>query len=167
MFHKQESLKAPQQVLLGLSLWSCTEEGKSEQPLLTRHECNGGGSFINYQIAETAMSSSSTYEHQKSDQCKPPMRHDRMTRLRGRDRYRNLNEKQKFLVFVKILFKVLEEHNESDMLRHAKAVVSHCTQRNRMGDSLYIPLKDATTICLRQTVGESYWSLTTSYFVGA
>ena len=119
MFHKQESLKAPQQVLRGLSSWSATEEGKSEQPLLTRHECNGGGNFINYHIAETNMSSTSTYEHKKCEQCKSPLRHCRMTKLRGRDRYRNLNEQQKFLVLVKILFKVLEAHNEFDMLRHA------------------------------------------------
>ena len=84
----------------------------------------------------------------------------------GRDRYRSLSSKQKFLVFVKVLFKVIEQQNDRAMLLNAKAVVAKCAQRNRVGDRNYMPLQEATSIRLRLVVGESYWDRAMSYFLG-
>jgi hypothetical protein len=79
-------------------------------------------------------------------------------KLPGRGRYPMLSDRQKFLVFVKVLFKLLEGQSEHSTLQRAKAIVAECTQRNRMGDSRYIPLQDAIRVRLRLVVGESNWT---------
>lgn len=67
----------------------------------------------------------------------------------GRDRYRSLSHKQKFIVFIKVLLKILERSNDLTMLYRAKTIVNQCTHRNRMGDASFMPLRDAIVIRLR------------------
>jgi hypothetical protein len=88
------------------------------------------------------------------------------TTILGRYRYRYLSEKQKFAVFIKVVFKVLERSNDQAMLYRAKTIVNQCTQRNRMGDSSFMPLQEAILIRLRCTVGERYWTRAKSVVVG-
>lgn len=85
-------------------------------------------------------------------------------------RRRRFNEREEFFIFVKILFRFLEKHaadddddagtsNSNRLRQRAKAVVSECTRRNRMGETDYIPLTEAVERRLRPTVGEHYWTL--------
>jgi hypothetical protein len=73
-------------------------------------------------------------------------------------------EKERFVLFVKILLKCLDRpgvNGGSDDARAlkqvAKATILECTRRNRMGDSSYTPLLDALERRLRSTVGDENW----------
>jgi len=77
--------------------------------------------------------------------------------LNGR---RVLSEREKFVVFVKILMKCVDPK----LRPRAKAVVTECTHRNRMGDSNYTPLQEAVERRLRGSVGELYWAKAKLYF---
>lgn len=63
----------------------------------------------------------------------------------------------RFLVFIKILFKCLDQANEHQIRDQAKKIVAECTRRNRMGDPNFTPLIDAVEKRLRRFVGESHW----------
>ena len=67
-----------------------------------------------------------------------------------------VQQKKRFLLFIKILFKSLgrEETETRDV---AKSIVSDCTRRNRLGDPQYSPLMDAIDRRLRGHVGEVHW----------
>jgi hypothetical protein len=86
-----------------------------------------------------------------------------METTRRHEQYQHLNEKQKFVIFVKVVFKILEKRNELLCLRKAKAVVAKCARSNRMGDRRYMPLIDVTVTRLRLAVGEHYWAMATNY----
>lgn len=67
------------------------------------------------------------------------------------------NKKRFFLLFVKILMKLIEEKDDTNIIyQNAKAVVRDCEQRKERGEiesfvkSLYAPLKE--------TVGIQYWN---------
>lgn len=45
---------------------------------------------------------------------------------------RKLNENQRFVLFTKILFRLLEQ-SSPQLVRQVKALVAHCSRRNRMG----------------------------------
>lgn len=62
-----------------------------------------------------------------------------------------------FLVFIKILFKCLDQANEPEIREKAKKIVAECTRRNRMGDPNFDPLMDAVQKRLRPCVGEALW----------
>jgi len=66
-------------------------------------------------------------------------------------------QRTRFLVFMKILFKVLDQAQEHEILDRAKQIVAECTRRNRSGDPSYVPLMDAVETRLRRYIGESYW----------
>jgi hypothetical protein len=87
------------------------------------------------------------------------------TKPTGRQRYHLLSPRQKFLVFIKVLLKVIEQQDDQRKLRSAKAVVAECTYRNRVGDINYCPLQEAITERLRLAVGDMYWNLAKSYCV--
>jgi len=70
---------------------------------------------------------------------------------------KTLLQKKRFLLFIKILFKSLEESADSETRDQAKEIVADCTRRNRLGDPAYSPLTDAVDRRLRGLVGESYW----------
>jgi hypothetical protein len=76
-------------------------------------------------------------------------------------------EKERFVLFVKILLKCLDRPRGADggasdqdaraLKQVAKATILECTRRNRMGDSSYTPLLDALERRLRSTVGDENW----------
>ena len=63
----------------------------------------------------------------------------------------------RFLVFIKILFKSLDNTNEHELRDRAKRIVAECTRRNRLGDPLFSPLVEAVERRLRRVVGEAHW----------
>ena len=81
-----------------------------------------------------------------------------MRRAGGPPANKKLNQRQEFLVFVKILFGVLKAHQDTERLVRAKAVIAECTHRNRSGDAAFSNLQCSVESRLRQTVGEAYWS---------
>jgi hypothetical protein len=72
------------------------------------------------------------------------------------------SDREQFLLFVKILFKCLDR-SDKNLRQKAKAIVSECTRRNRLGDSKYTPLSEAVERRLRLIVGEPYWSRAKAY----
>jgi len=67
-------------------------------------------------------------------------------------------QKKRFLLFIRILFKSLDQSEEDSELREiAKNIVSDCTRRNRLGDPECKPLMDAVDKRLRRHVGETHW----------
>jgi hypothetical protein len=71
---------------------------------------------------------------------------------------RVLGERELFLIFIKILFKCIERCSDGRLRLRAKAIVTECTRRNRMGDSNFSPLQDAVETRLRDVVGDTYWN---------
>ena len=71
----------------------------------------------------------------------------------------NNAQKKRFLLFVKILFKSLDQSNEttSEIRENAKMIIADCTRRNRLGDPDFDPLMDAVDRRLRRHVGEVHW----------
>jgi len=67
------------------------------------------------------------------------------------------NHRARFLVFIKILFKCLDQANEPEIRDRAKEIVAECTRRNRMGDPKFTPLVEAVEKRLRVFVGEAHW----------
>ena len=66
-------------------------------------------------------------------------------------------QKKKFLLFIKILIKTLDQSADPDIRETAKFIISDCTRRNRQGDPKYSPLMDAIDSRLRGHVGEVIW----------
>jgi hypothetical protein len=72
---------------------------------------------------------------------------------------RVLGSRDSFLIFIKILFKCIERSSNTGRLRQrAKAIVSECTRRNRVGDSNYSTLQVAVENRLKNIVGEMFWN---------
>jgi hypothetical protein len=68
------------------------------------------------------------------------------------------SQRQMFLIFIKILFKCLDQQaNRPEVRDKAKKIVALCTQRNRMGDPAFTPLMEAVEKRLRGFVGEVLW----------
>jgi hypothetical protein len=65
-----------------------------------------------------------------------------------------VQQKKRFLLFIKILFKSLGQHAETETRDVAKTIVADCTRRNRLGDPQYVPLMDAIDWRLRGHVGK-------------
>ena len=74
----------------------------------------------------------------------------------------NLNERECFFIFVKILLKLMA--NNPSLRSRAKAIIGECTKRNRMGDIDYVPLQDAVERRLKGCMGESYWTRAKLFF---
>lgn len=66
-------------------------------------------------------------------------------------------ERERFLIFVRILFKCLDE-KDPQLRAKAKRVVQQCTLRNREGNPEYAPLVDVVERRLRCIVGEANWT---------
>jgi len=66
-------------------------------------------------------------------------------------------ERENFLLFIKILFKVLEEDNDASARSRAQRIVMECRRRNQQGDPNYTPLMDGVERHLRAFVGEVKW----------
>jgi hypothetical protein len=65
--------------------------------------------------------------------------------------------RERFLVFIKILFRLLDQANEPEIRLRAKTIVAECTRRNRLGDPNFSPLMEAVERRLRGFVGEVLW----------
>ena len=70
----------------------------------------------------------------------------------------SIGEREKFLLFIKIMFQYLERSGKSLLRQRAKNVVTKCIRRNRVGDENYIPLKESVEKHLRPLVGPLVWS---------
>ena len=66
-------------------------------------------------------------------------------------------QRLRFALFLKILFKRLQESDDKLLYVQAKMLVLSCSQRSRMGDMQYTPLVDAIEVRLRELVGEVHW----------
>lgn len=79
-------------------------------------------------------------------------------------RTRRLNQRQEFILFVKLLFHFLETKELDGVLRRrAKAAVYECIYLSRMEHADYTRLQHAVSRRLRRIVGEGYWTLTQDY----
>lgn len=66
-------------------------------------------------------------------------------------------ERENFLLFIKILFKVLEEDNDPPARTRAQRIVMECRRRNQQGDPNFTPLMVGVERHLRTFVGEAKW----------
>mmetsp|Transcript_110604 Transcript_110604/g.155270 ORF Transcript_110604/g.155270 Transcript_110604/m.155270 type:complete len:237 (+) Transcript_110604:41-751(+) len=67
-------------------------------------------------------------------------------------------ERENFLMFIKILFKVLEEDAAASSIKsRAQRIVMECRRLNRQGDPNFDPMMDAVGRRLRVFVGETKW----------
>jgi hypothetical protein len=73
------------------------------------------------------------------------------------------DEEEEFVTLVSVLFKILHRSGESKLLTRARAIVRDVTSRNGRGDPDCTPLRPCLTRCLRELVGEVYWSQTKLY----
>ena len=68
-----------------------------------------------------------------------------------------VQERENFLIFVKILFKILEEAREPEVRSKAQRIVMECRRLSQQGDPNFVPLMDALERRLRGFVGEVKW----------
>eukprot|EP00538_Stauroneis_constricta_P011602 CAMPEP_0119573532 /NCGR_PEP_ID=MMETSP1352-20130426/45168_1 /TAXON_ID=265584 /ORGANISM="Stauroneis constricta, Strain CCMP1120" /LENGTH=348 /DNA_ID=CAMNT_0007623223 /DNA_START=1681 /DNA_END=2727 /DNA_ORIENTATION=- len=68
-----------------------------------------------------------------------------------------IREKEQFLVFIKILFKILDQSRQSDRRRQAQRMILDCRRQNQRGNPDYVPLVDAIVPRLRPIIGEPHW----------
>lgn len=66
-------------------------------------------------------------------------------------------ERENFLIFIKILFRILDDANEPHTTQMAKRIVLECRRKNQQGDPNYHPLMDAVERRLRRFIGEARW----------
>lgn len=67
-------------------------------------------------------------------------------------------ERENFLLFIKILFRILEQAHEPQTRQRAQRIVVECNRKFKQGDPNYVPLMDAVERRLRRFVGEANWS---------
>jgi hypothetical protein len=67
------------------------------------------------------------------------------------------DSRKHFLVFIKILFKVLDQANEVATRNRARQIVTECTRKNRMGDPHFVPLMEAVEKRLQLFVRPAQW----------
>ena len=84
----------------------------------------------------------------------------RRRRIRCR---RHLNERERVLLFVKVLLRFLECSNNKKLKKQAKAIVFLCVRRNRMGDPNFTPLKHAVEDHLHTIVGDELFFFVKTY----
>lgn len=67
------------------------------------------------------------------------------------------DDRVRFALFVKILFKRLEESGDQALCDKAKRLLASITSRNKQGDPGCSPLIEALETRLRAMVGETHW----------
>lgn len=70
----------------------------------------------------------------------------------------SLSDRQRFVLFVKVLFKYIERLNSPSLQARAKAIIAECTQLNRMGVPGYTPLMSAVERRMKESLGEVHWN---------
>jgi hypothetical protein len=66
-------------------------------------------------------------------------------------------ERGNFLMFIKIIFKILEDAKEPETRSKAQRIVMECRRRSKQGDPNFVPLMEACEKRLRVFVGEATW----------
>ena len=74
-----------------------------------------------------------------------------------------LGEREKFLLFVKILLKYLERTGRTELRQQVKVIVAQCVLRNRLGDRDFFPLKETVEQKLRMLVSPILWYRVEAY----
>mmetsp|Transcript_33755 Transcript_33755/g.48876 ORF Transcript_33755/g.48876 Transcript_33755/m.48876 type:complete len:704 (-) Transcript_33755:316-2427(-) len=72
------------------------------------------------------------------------------------------NQKEKFLMFTKVLMKYLE-NKDPELHARAKIVIKDCAEKNKAKDPAYKSLTTAMQKRLRECVGEIYWKKADDY----
>ena len=73
-------------------------------------------------------------------------------------------QRMKFLLFIKILFKRLDESGDTSLRTRAKYLLAHIiNERSKIGDPKYNPLLDSLETQLRELVGEAHWRRSHGY----
>jgi hypothetical protein len=67
------------------------------------------------------------------------------------------NQRVKFVLFTKILFRLLEQSEETVLRNNARRLVSSIVRKSRMGDPSCSPLFESLERHLRTLVGEMHW----------
>jgi hypothetical protein len=76
------------------------------------------------------------------------------------------NERNEFLVLIKILFRMLKMDHEITRLDQAKKIVAECALLSRAGGADFEYLKNVVEHALRHVVGETYWFRAKRYLNG-
>mmetsp|Transcript_33034 Transcript_33034/g.78904 ORF Transcript_33034/g.78904 Transcript_33034/m.78904 type:complete len:873 (+) Transcript_33034:340-2958(+) len=71
-------------------------------------------------------------------------------------------EKEKFLMFTRVLMKYLEQRDQ-EMHTRAKAQIKECYEKNKQGDPNFKSLTTSMKARLKQTVGDVYWKKAHDY----
>lgn len=67
------------------------------------------------------------------------------------------DSRKHFLIFIKILFRVLDQASEVATRNRARQIVAECTRKNRMGDPHFVPLMEAVERRLQLFVRPAQW----------
>jgi hypothetical protein len=76
---------------------------------------------------------------------------------------RFLRPQVRFVLFLKILLKRLEQSGDSDLHHQAKMIVSICARQKKTGNPQFSLLVDSVDVPLRELVGEEHWIRAHSY----
>jgi len=79
------------------------------------------------------------------------------------ERLRLLSEYQRFLIFIKIMLKILEQNEEHSTVQKANMIIDRCWKYHCMGNDNYQNFQEAVVCRLRTTISELYWNLTSDY----
>lgn len=72
---------------------------------------------------------------------------------------RTLNDREKFLLFVKIVFRLMDnESNIDQMKKRVKAEIAECISKNRSNDPEYVPLSAAIERKLQPILHHQIWN---------
>ncbi|KAL7496761.1 hypothetical protein ACHAWT_004908 [Skeletonema menzelii] len=120
-----------------------------------------------YQTAPGGSSSSQGLHHQP--QPNPLMSSSERSANSSRSSSKSLSrvdpekkEKEKFLMFTRVLMKYLEQR-DPEKHAQAKREIKECYERNKNGDPEYQSLTQSMKARLKVTVGEMYWSKAHNY----
>jgi len=80
----------------------------------------------------------------------------------GGDETSSKQQRQRFVLFIRILFKCIDE-TDPQLRPLAKQIVKECTLRNRQGHPDYQPLVDAIQSRLQSVVGDTHWKRAEEY----
>jgi len=73
-------------------------------------------------------------------------------------------EKEKFLMFTRVLIKYLEQ-KDKEMHARAKSIIKDCAERNKRKEPGYESVTNSMKKRLRQLVGDTYWKKATEYLL--
>jgi hypothetical protein len=84
------------------------------------------------------------------------------SRSNRKDKDVHKRQKEKFLMFARVLMKYLEQKDPAMHLQ-AKAIIKDCSERNKRREKGYESVTTSMRLRLHQVVGEAYWKRAESY----